>query len=112
MIADTGKIFLATWQGYAAAFPSSQRIAHPEMGIAFAGIGVPLFNLAFSKHSGTLAGGELESLIGEFGKVLTPYGVPGLLLVRNGQVEKGVEMQAMFHMPGMVAGELLPPKRE
>ena len=112
MIADTGKIFLSTWQGYAEAFPSSKRIAHPEMGIAFAGIGVPLFNLAFPKHSGTLVRGELERLIGEFGRVLTPQGVPGLLLVRNGQVEKGLEIQPMFHMPGMVAGELLPPKRE
>jgi GNAT superfamily N-acetyltransferase len=111
MIADTGKIFLSTWQGYAEAFPSSARIAHPEMGIVFAGIGVPLFNLAFPKHSGTLARGELERLIGEFGKVLTPRGVPGLLLVRNGQAEEGVEIQAMFHMPGMVAGKLLPPKR-
>ncbi len=111
MITDTEKIFLKTWQGYAEAFPSSAHIAHPEMEIAFAGIGVPLFNLAFPKHSGTLARGELERLIEEFGKVLTPRGVPGLLLVRSGRVEENVEIQAMFHMPGMVAGELLPPKR-
>ena len=111
MIADTGKIFVTTWQGYARAFPSSTRIAHPEMEIAFAGIAVPLFNLAFPKTSGVLQRVDMERLLGEFGKILTPRGVPGLLLLRTGQVGEAGGIEAMFRMPGMVAGELLPPKR-
>jgi GNAT superfamily N-acetyltransferase len=112
MIADTGRIFLRTWQGYAEAFPSSARLTHSEMEIAFAGIPVPLFNLAFPKAAGPLRRGELERLLGEFGKLLTTSGVPGLLMVRGGQVEDGAGLEPILRMPGMVAGELLPPKRE
>jgi GNAT superfamily N-acetyltransferase len=111
MIADTGKVFLSTWQGYAAAFPSSARIAHPEMEIAFAGIGVPLFNLAFPKTSGALRRDEFARLIGEFGKLLAPRGVPGLLFVNRKQVEDAAGMEPMVCMPGMIARELLPPTR-
>jgi len=112
MITDTGKIFLKTWQGYAEAFPLSARLGHPEMEIAFAGIPVPLFNLGFPKNSGALQGGDLAHLTGEFGKILTPRGVPGLLMVRDGQVEDGDGVEPVLRMPGMVAGALLPPKRE
>ncbi|HET7109000.1 MAG TPA: GNAT family N-acetyltransferase [Candidatus Acidoferrum sp.] len=112
MIADTKKIFLKTWQGYAVGFPSSARLEHAEMEIAFAGISVPLFNLAFPKDSGKLRREELERLLGEFGKLLTPRGVPGLLMVRGGQVENGAGLEPMLRMPGMVAAELLSPKRE
>jgi GNAT superfamily N-acetyltransferase len=112
MIADTGKIFVSTWQGYAEAFPSSARLAHPEMEIAFAGIPVPLFNLAFPKSSGTLRGDDFTRLIGEFGELLTPRGVPGLLLVRSEQLGNNAGVEPMLRMPGMVAGELSPPARE
>ena len=112
MIADTQGIFVSTWQGYAEAFPSGARLAHPEMEIAFAGIPVPLFNLAFPKTSGTLRREELARLMGEFGKILAPRGVPGLLFVNSRQVEYGAGMEPMVRMPGMVAGELLPLKRE
>src|SRR6266481_2371866 len=33
------------------------------------------------------------------------------MFLRTGQVEKNSGIEAMFRMPGMVAGELLPPKR-
>jgi GNAT superfamily N-acetyltransferase len=112
MITDTRKIFVATWQGYADAFPSGEKVAHTKMDIAFAGIAVPLFNLAFPKTSGVLRRTDMERLLGEFGEILTPRGVPGLLLVRSGQVEENAGIEAMFRMPGMVADELLPPKRE
>jgi ribosomal protein S18 acetylase RimI-like enzyme len=111
MITDTGKIFLKTWQGYAEAFPSSTRVAHPEMEIAFAGIAVPLFNLAFPKSKAELSRGEFAHLQGEFGKILKPKGVPGIMFLRTGQVKTNTGIEAMFRMPGMVAGELLPPKR-
>ena len=112
MIADTGKIFVATWQGYAEAFPSRERITHPEMEIAFAGIGVPLFNLAFPKRAGSLRREGLARLTGEFGKILARRGVPGLLFVRSGQVEEGAGVEPLLRMPGMVAGELLAPHRK
>jgi len=112
MITDTKEIFVSTWQGYAEAFPSGEKLIHPEMEIAFAGIAVPLFNLAFPKSSGVLRRADLERLLGEFGKILTLRGVSGFLLVRSGQVEENAGIEAMFRMPGMVAGELLPPKRE
>lgn len=112
VIKDTRKIFVSTWQGYARAFPCGEQLAHREMDIAFAGIAVPLFNLAFPKSSGVLRGADLERWLGEFGKILAPRGVPGLLLVRSGQVGENVGIEAMFRMPGMVAGELLPPQRK
>ena len=112
MTTDTGKIFLKTWQGYAAAFPSSARFVHAALEIAFAGILVPLFNLAFLKNSGQLRQAELERLLGEFGKLLTPRGVPGLLMVRGAQLGEGAGLEPMLRMPGMVARELLPPQWE
>src|SRR5258705_141822 len=111
MIADTRKIFVSTWQGYADSFPSGEQLTHPEMDVAFAGIAVPLFNLAFPKTSEAIRREEFVRLIGEFGKILSPRGVPGLLLVRNGQIAEDTGIEAIFRMPGMVAGELLPPKR-
>ena len=81
------------------------------MEVAFAGISVPLFNLAFPKASGKLRREELEGLLGEFGRLLKPRSVPGLLMIRGGQVEDPVGLEPMLRMPGMVAGELLPPKR-
>jgi len=112
MIADTRKIFVSTSQGYADAFPSGEQLTHPEIDIAFAGIAVPLFNLAFPKSSGMLRRADMERLLEEFGNILAPRGVPGLLLVRNGQIAEDTGIEAMFRMPGMVAGELLPPKRK
>ena len=111
MITDTWKIFVSTWQGYAERFPSGEKRTHPEMEIAFAGIAVPLFNLAFPKSKTELKREEFERLLGEFGKILESRGVPGLLFLRTGQAEKNSGIEAMFRMPGMVAGELLPPKR-
>jgi len=111
VITDTWKIFVSTWQGYAQRFPSGERPTHPEMEIAFAGIAVPLFNLAFPKSKAELSREEFEHLQGEFGKILKPRGVPGLIFLRIGQAEKNSGLEAMFRMPGMVAGELLPPKR-
>jgi ribosomal protein S18 acetylase RimI-like enzyme len=111
MITDTGKIFLKTWQGYAEAFPSSTRVMHPELEIALAGIAVPLFNLAFPKSRAVLGREELERLLSEFGGILKTHGVAGLMLLRTGQVEENSGFEAMFRMPGMVAAELLPPKR-
>jgi GNAT superfamily N-acetyltransferase len=112
MIADTGKIFVSTWQAYAEAFPSSERLTHPEMEIAFAGIGVPLFNVAFPKAWGALRPGDVERLLGEFARILASRGVPGLLFARSGQVRDFAGVEPMLRMPGMVAGELLPPKRK
>jgi GNAT superfamily N-acetyltransferase len=111
VITDTWKIFVATWQGYAEAFPSRMQPTHPEMEIAFAGIAVPLFNLAFPKNKTELSRAEFERLTGEFGKILKTRGVPGLMFLRTGQVEKNAGIAEMFRMPGMVAEELLPPKR-
>src|SRR5258708_36034958 len=105
-ITDTRGIFGATWQGYARAFPSSTRIGDREMDVAFAGIAVPLFNLAFPKTSEAIRREEFARLIGEFGKILSPRGVQGLLLVRNGQIAEDTGMEAMFRMPGMVAGDI------
>lgn len=111
MIVDTRKIFVSTWQGYAQRFPSDEKVTHPEMEIAFAGIAVPLFNLAFPKSKSELKREEFERLLREFGKILKTRGVPGLMFLQTGQVEKNSGIEAMFRMPGMVAGELLPPKR-
>lgn len=108
---DTWRIFVSTWQGYAQRFPSGERPTHPEMEIAFAGIAVPLFNLAFPKGRTELSRAEFERLLGEFGKILKTRSVPGLMFLRAGQVEKNSGIAEMFRMPGMVAGELLPPKR-
>ena len=111
MITDTEKIFFRMWQGYAQAFPSSKRVTHPEMEIALAGIAVPLFNLAFPKSRAELSRAEFERLLGEFGRILKARGVPGFMFLRAGQVEKNAGIAEMFRMPGMVAEELLPPKR-
>jgi len=111
MITDTGKIFSKTWQGYADAFPSSMRVTHPEMEIALAGIAVPLFNLAFPKSRTEMSRAEFKRLLGEFGKILKRQGVAGLVFLRTGQMEKNAGIAEMFRMPGMVAEELLPPKR-
>ena len=81
------------------------------MEIALAGIAVPLFNLAFPKGNSELKREEFERLLGELGKILASRGVPGLMFLRTGQLEKNSGIEAMFRMPGMVAGELLPPKR-
>jgi len=111
VITDTWKIFVSTWQGYAERFPSGEQQTHSEMEIAFAGIAVPLFNLAFPKSRAELSREEFERLQGEFGKILKPRGVLGIMFLRTGQVEKNSGIEAMFRMPGMVARELLPPKR-
>jgi ribosomal protein S18 acetylase RimI-like enzyme len=111
MITDTRGVFVSTWQGYAEAFPSGEKLIHPEMELAFAGIGVPLFNLAFPKITAELSREEFERLLSEFGKILEPRGVPGLMFLRTGQAEKNLEIEAMFRMPGMVAGELSLAKR-
>lgn len=110
MVTDTWKIFVSTWQGYAQQFPSGEQLTHPEMEIAFSGIAVPLFNLAFPKSKAELSQAEFKRLLSEFGKILAPRGVPGLMFLRTGQVEANAGIEAMFRMPGMVAGELLPPK--
>jgi GNAT superfamily N-acetyltransferase len=111
VITDTWKIFVATWQGYARKFPTGEQPTHPEMEIAFGGIAVPLFNLAFPKSRTETSRAEFERLLGEFGKILKTRGVPGLMFLRTGQVEKNSGIAEMFRMPGMVAGELLTPKR-
>ena len=111
MIIDTGRIFVSTWQGYAQRFPSGEKVTHPEMEIALSGIRVPLFNLAFPESKGELKREEVDHLLGEFGRILESRDVPGLMFLRTGQVEKNSGIEAMFRMPGMVAGELLPPKR-
>jgi ribosomal protein S18 acetylase RimI-like enzyme len=111
VITDTWKIFVSTWQGYARRFASGEQPTHPVMEIAFAGIAVPLFNLAFPKSKSALSRAEFERLLGEFGKILKTRGVPGLMFLRSGQVEKDAGIAEMFRMPGMVAEELLPPKR-
>jgi ribosomal protein S18 acetylase RimI-like enzyme len=111
VITDTWKIFVSTWQGYAQRFPCGAQPTHPEMEIAFAGIAVPLFNLAFPKTKAELSREEFECLVSEFGKILEPRGVPGFMFLRTGQVEKDPGIEAMFRMPGMVAGELSPAKR-
>lgn len=111
MITDTGRIFVSTWQGYAQRFPSGETVTHAEMEIALSGIRVPLFNLAFLKSKAELKREEVDRLLSEFRKILESRGVPGLLFLRTGQAEKNSGIEAMFRMPGMVAGELLPPKR-
>jgi len=111
VITDTWKIFVSTWQGYAERFPSGEQLPHPEMEIAFAGIAVPLFNLAFPNSKAELSRDEFERLQGEFKKILRPRGVPGIMFLRTGQVEESAGIEAMFRMPGMVAEELFPPKR-
>ena len=111
MVADTRKIFVSTWQGYAQRFPSGEQLTHPGMEIAFAGIAVPLFNLAFPNSKAELSREEFEHLQGEFKKILKARGVPGIMFLRTGQVKTNTGIEAMFRMPGMVAGELLPPKR-
>ena len=111
MITDTGRIFVSTWQGYAQRFPSGEKVTHAEIEIALSGIGVPLFNLAFPKSKAGLKRAEFDRLHREFGKILSPRGVPGLMFLRTGQMEKNSGIEAIFRMPGMVAGELLPPKR-
>jgi ribosomal protein S18 acetylase RimI-like enzyme len=111
VIKDTWKIFVSTWQGYAQRFPSGEQRTHAEMEIAFAGIAVPLFNLAFPKSKSQLSRTEFERLLGDFGKILKTRGVPGLMFLRSGQVEKDAGIEEMFRMPGMVVEELLPPKR-
>ncbi len=45
----TGKIFQAVWSAYAQAFPTQMKPKHDALDFACAGIGVPLFNLAFPK---------------------------------------------------------------
>jgi ribosomal protein S18 acetylase RimI-like enzyme len=110
VISDTKNILMAAWREYAEAFPTRFQARHPEMDIACGGIAVPLFNLAFPKTAGVIRPAELERLLREFGEILASHNIPGLLFVRADRVEAPVGLEAMFRMPGMVAGELLSPK--
>jgi GNAT superfamily N-acetyltransferase len=111
MIRDTKRILIAAWKEFAEAFPSSFPARHAEMDVYCGGIAVPLFNLAYPKTDDAIRPAEMERLMNEFGGILAGRGIPGLLFVRAGQVEAEMELQAMIRMPGMVAGELNPPKR-
>ena len=111
MIADTQRILRAAWSSYANGFPTRFAPVHSEMEFSCAGIGVPLFNLAYPKTEGRIDGEQLERLFEEFRGVLAPRGVPGLLIARTDRLE-GAGAGALFLMPGMVAEEFLPAKRE
>jgi GNAT superfamily N-acetyltransferase len=112
MIRDTKKVLMAAWKEFAEAFPASFPARHAEMDIYCGGIAVPLFNLAYPKTDDVIRPAELERLMNEFGEILATRGLPGLLFVRAEQVEAGMGMEPMIRMPGMVAGELNPAKRE
>jgi|HubBroStandDraft_6_1064221.scaffolds.fasta_scaffold01120_14 GNAT superfamily N-acetyltransferase len=110
MTRDTKKILMAAWKEFAAAFPSRFPARHAEMDIYCGGIAVPLFNLAYPKSDDAIRPTELERLMNEFGGILAGRGIPGLLFLRAEQVDSGMGLQPMIRMPGMVAGELNPPK--
>jgi GNAT superfamily N-acetyltransferase len=111
MIRDTRRILQAAWSSYAEGFPTRFAPTHAEMEFSCAGIGVPLFNLAYPKTKEGIDGPGLEKLLGEFRSVLAPRGVPGLLIARTDRLESA-GAGALFLMPGMVAGEFLPAQRE
>jgi GNAT superfamily N-acetyltransferase len=102
---------MAAWKEFATAFPRSFPARHAEMDVYCGGIAVPLFNLAYPRTDDAIRSAELERLMNEFGEILAAGGIPGLLFVRAGQVEAEMGRQPMIRMPGMVAGELNPPKR-
>lgn len=81
------------------------------MEFSCAGIGVPLFNLAYPRASNPIDRGERDTMLDEFRGVLAPRGIPGLLMVRTDLLDDA-GAGALFRMPGMVAGELLPAERE
>jgi GNAT superfamily N-acetyltransferase len=110
MIRDTKKVLMAAWKEFAEAFPTRFPARHAEMDIYCGGVAVPLFNLAYPKTDDVIRPAELERLMNEFGEILAARGIPGLLFVRAEQVEAEMGLQPMIRMPGMVAGELNPPK--
>ena len=111
MLTDTRRVLRAAWSLYAEGFPTRFAPTHAELEFSCAGISVPLFNLAYPKSEGRIDGPGLEKLLGEFRGVLAPRGVPGLLIARTDRLETA-GAGALFLMPGMVAGEFLPPRRE
>jgi GNAT superfamily N-acetyltransferase len=110
MITDTKRVLMAAWRAYAEAFPTRFAAAHAEMDIDCGGIAVPLFNLAYPKTAEVIEAGELVRLMREFGEILAPRGIPGLLFVRTDRVEPPDGLEPLFRMPGMVAGELIAAK--
>lgn len=117
MTTDTGRIFRAAWSAYARGFPTQFASEHEALEFSCAGIGVPLFNLAFPKSERLISDAECGVLLQEFRSALTPRGIPGLLMARTDLLETATLDRALFRMPGMAAGELLPaqhllPKKE
>ncbi len=111
MIRDTRRILQAAWSSYSTGFPTRFAPTHGELEFSCSGIGVPLFNLAYPKTEERIGGERFEELLREFRGVLAPRGVPGLLIARTDRLESA-GAGALFLMPGMVAGELLPAQRE
>jgi GNAT superfamily N-acetyltransferase len=110
MIQDTRKMVLAAWKTYTDSFPTAFAAEHPEMDLTCSGITVPLFNVAYPKAESVLHSGDLLRLVQEFGEILAPRGLPGLLMLRTDRVETPVDPKPVLRMPGMVAGELAAPK--
>jgi GNAT superfamily N-acetyltransferase len=103
---------MAAWRVYAEGFPTFFAVKHAEMDVDCGGIAVPLFNSAYAKTDGVIEAGELQRMLREFGEILAPRRIPGLLFVRTDRVNAPAGVEPLFRMPGMVAGELAAPKRE
>lgn len=108
MLTDTTEILYKAWRGYSERFPKFFEAGHEEMRVAGAGIPVPLFNCAYPKRR--IGAQEFEQLAADFSRILSPHGVPGLLMVREGDAEVPAGVEPLLRMPGMVAGDLLPAK--
>jgi GNAT superfamily N-acetyltransferase len=112
MVTDTKRVLRAAWRVYAEGFPTFFAVKHAEMDVDCGGIAVPLFNSAYPKTERVIEAAELERLMCEFGEILAPRGVPGLLFVRTDRAKSPAGVEPLFRMPGMVAGELTAPKRD
>jgi GNAT superfamily N-acetyltransferase len=110
MITDTRRSMWAAWKNWTEAFPTGFAAEHPEMDLTCGGISVALFNVACPKAQTILRSGDLLRLAWEFGEILAPRNLPGLLVVRADRAEAIPGVDPILHMPGMVAGRFAPPK--
>jgi len=109
MITDTREILDAAWRGYFERFRTFFTEETAELRIAGAGIPVPLFNVAYPKQP--IRSNQFERVSLDFSHVLARRGVSGLLMGRADWIEAHEGEEPAIRMPGMVAGELIPPAR-
>src|SRR5579864_8062602 len=108
MITDTSDILYEAWKGYAERFPTWFNKSHTDLRFACAGIPIALFNCAYPTR--TIKCEEFEGLMADFAGILSPRGIPGLLMARSDRLQSPRGLEPVIRMPGMVADGLLAPK--